>query len=86
MASFRETREALMTAYSQNAITDDEFVLLYDVNSSKNPDFPYWNYQQFDLDLMTDAECFTEFRFYRNDIYRLVDALAIPNEITCYIQ
>ena len=59
-----------MTVYSQNAIRDEEFALLYDVNSSKNPDFPYWNYQQFDLDLMTDAECFTEFIFYRNDIYR----------------
>ena len=33
---------------------------------------------------MTDAECFTEFRFYRNDIYRLAEALAIPEEISCY--
>ena len=55
MESFRETREALMTAYSQNAIID-----LYNVNSSKNLSFPYQNYEKFDLDSMTDAECFTE--------------------------
>ena len=33
---------------------------------------------------MIDNECKTEFRFYRNDIYNLIDALRIPAEFTCY--
>ena len=82
--SFRETRDALLVAYNSNLISDEEFVLLYDINKSKNPDFPFWKYDNFDLESMTDAECFSEFRFYRNDIYRLAEALAIPEQITCY--
>ena len=45
-----------------------ECLLLYDVNSPKNLDIPYWSYERFDLDLMTDDECKTEFRFNKNDI------------------
>ena len=33
---------------------------------------------------MTDAECLSEFRFLRNDIYRLFDALAIPEDFISY--
>ena len=84
MASLRETREALLLAHDQGIVDDEEFVLLFDLNKSKNPDYPYWKYNGFDLDSMTDAECQTEFRFYRSDIYRLVDVLDIPGEITCY--
>ena len=32
-------------AHFENAIDDEEFLLLYDINKSKNPDFPYWNYE-----------------------------------------
>ena len=54
------------------------------MNTSKNPDFPYWNYGAFDLDQLTDVECKTEFRFHKQDIYNLADVLNIPDEITCY--
>ena len=49
MPTFREAREALLYAFSDNLITDEEFVLLYDVNKSKNRDFEYWNYEKFNL-------------------------------------
>jgi len=29
---------------------------------------------------MTNAECKAEFRFYKNDIYKLRDALELPDE------
>ena len=58
--------------------------MLYDLNTSKNPDLPYWKYKRFDLDTLTDEECKTEFRFYRSDIYALCDVLEFPNEIKCY--
>ena len=34
-------RECLLLAHAQNILDDEEFVLLYDMNTSKNPDFPY---------------------------------------------
>ena len=44
-------------------IDDDEFVLLYGGNFSRNPEFPYEEYEMFDLDAMDDTECKSEFRF-----------------------
>ena len=58
--------------------------MLYDLNTSKNPDYPYWKYEPFEFDSVADSECKTEFRFYRADIYRLAEVLHIPDEITCY--
>lgn len=57
MATFRETREALMIAHSDGVINDEEFIILYGLNTSKNLDFPYWKHAPFDLGTMTDAEC-----------------------------
>ena len=37
---------------------EEEVLLLCDVNKSKNPNYPYWNYNTFDLDSMTDDEIF----------------------------
>ena len=74
----------LLYAHASNMIDDTEFLLLYDVNSSKNLDLPYWNYPKFDLDNLTDQECLTEFRCYKNDVYNLKDVFQIPYEIVCY--
>ena len=41
MPNFRETRETLLHAHSNNVIDDEEFVLLFDLNNSKNPDIEY---------------------------------------------
>ena len=84
MNTFREAREALLLAHGENIITDEDYFLLNDLNTSKNLDFPYWQHDSFELDVLTDAECKSEFRFYRNDIYRLAEVLNIPEEIVCY--
>ena len=55
--------------------------MLYDHNTSKNPDFPYWNYQQFDLEDLSHEKCKAEFRFYKNTICFLKEALHIPREV-----
>ena len=57
MATFRDARDALMLANDMTLIDDEELLLLYDLNSSKNLDLPYWRYDKFDLDTLTDAEC-----------------------------
>ena len=41
MASFREIRSILLQSFDDGDISEDEFLLLYGVNISKNPDFPY---------------------------------------------
>ena len=75
MASYRETRNLLLLANAENIIDDDELLLLFDLNKSKNPESPYWSYATFDLEEMSDDECKTEFQFLKNDIYNLADVL-----------
>ena len=84
MPKFREAREALLHAYSDNLIVDEEFCLLFDLNTSKNPDIEYWNYPPFDLNTYSDDDVLTQFRFMKRDILHLQTALDFPNEITCH--
>ena len=83
MPALRHVRDCLLLANAHNIIDDEEFAILYDYNKSKNPDFPYWNYNKFDLEKLTDDECKAEFRFYRNDVYNLLEALQIPETFRC---
>lgn len=57
---------------------------LYYCTTSKNLDYPYWNYEKFDLEKLSDEECWSDYRFYKNDIYELQDMFGIPEEITTY--
>ena len=84
MAKLRETRDCLLLSFDEGIIDDEEFIFLHDLNSSKNPDFPYWQYDPFDLDCLTDVECKAEFRFWKNDIYLLKEVMQLPDEIICY--
>ena len=65
-------------------IDDTEFTLLYDLHRSENPDIPHWSFEKFDLELLNEDVCKTEFRLYRNDIYALADVLDLPGEFHCY--
>ena len=56
-------------------LKNEEFVLLYKLNKSKSPCFPYWRYDNFDLEQTSDAECEAKFRFNKNDVYVLKEAL-----------
>ena len=47
-------REFLLTSFDDGDISEDEFLLLYDINRSKNPDFPYQNYEHFDLERLDE--------------------------------
>ena len=64
-----KVRDTILLSFVCNIMDTTESSLLYDVNFSKNPDLPYWSCERFDLDLMTDDECKTEFSFYKSDIY-----------------
>ena len=84
MPNLRETRISLLYAYYSSIINDEEFVLLYDINTAKSRDFPYWNYEAFELDSMSEDECQAEFRFYKNDVYDLMAVLGFPETFTSY--
>ena len=84
MSSLRETRELLVDFYMNGVLSDEEFVVLYDENRSKNLDLPYDEYGRFDLDEMADSECISEFRVKKSDLPKLRDALQIPDSFTCY--
>ena len=59
-----QVRECLLMSQALGILDDEEFVCLYDINSTKNSDFPYWRYEHFDLENMHDDECKAEFRFF----------------------
>ena len=81
---FRENRTSLLCAFDSREINEVEFVLLYDLNTAKSPDLPYWNYEHFDLDNLADDVCKAEFRFNKNGVCNLMEVLHLPDEFTCY--
>ena len=83
MASFEETRRRILLAYDDEIIDDDEFLLLWDRFTSKNPCFPYWDYENFQLDELDPAECKAEFRFEKSDLHDVAEALQIPETFRC---
>ena len=79
MTSFRKAREMLIVAYTDNFISDEELLLLYDFNKSKNLELPYDEHDKFDLgDLWED-----EFRFEKKDITHLAEVLQLPPVFKC---
>ena len=82
MSAFREIRSILLQSFDDGEISENEFLLLYDVNTSKNPDFPYESYGKFDLNDMDDSECLFEFCFRKSDLPVLSEALRLSNYFT----
>ena len=69
MASFEAVRNELLLAYDEEVIDDEEFVLLWDCNKSKNPNFSYEDYANFNLDCIAEAESKAEFRIEKNETF-----------------
>ena len=82
MSAFREIRSILLQSFDDGEISENEFLLLYDVNTSKNPDFPYESYGKFDLNDMDDSECLFESCFRKSDLPVLSEALRLSNYFT----
>ena len=49
MASFEEFRYLLILYYDANLISDEDFLVLYKMFPSKNPNFPFDEYSRFEL-------------------------------------
>ena len=81
--SLKETQDLLLVSYVKGNIKANEFAILYDINMSKNPLFPYDNYKEFSLDNFSEEEYIAEFRMEKNDLPVLADALGVPPVFRC---
>ena len=79
--TFREAREHLLYTFSESLINNEEFTLLFDLNTSKNRDFHHWKYHSLDLNVISENDAYGEFRFLKNDIRRMGTPLRLPNKI-----
>ena len=66
--SFHELREALVCAFSDGVIREEEFLILYEEYESANLNFPHWEYEPFSLDNFDSSEASGEFRVDKEDI------------------
>ena len=62
MLTFREAKEVLLYAICKNMVSDEEFALLYDINTLKNRKFEYWIYNAFNLHEISNDNCVAKFR------------------------
>ncbi|CAB4022736.1 Hypothetical predicted protein, partial [Paramuricea clavata] len=69
---------ARLQIVSKCYISAAEFAVLLVEYESCNPDFPYDEYMPFNLDDMDESECLAEFRFEKQHIPLLAEALRIP--------
>ena len=70
--SFHELREALVCAFSDGVINEEEFLILYEEYESTNLNFPHWEYEPFSIDNFDISEGRAEFRVDKDDIPLLV--------------
>ena len=80
--TLKSVREALVFAYFDDIIDDEEFSVLYEENVSREV-FPYWKYDRFSFDDMDETECKVEFRFHKADLELLLYILGFPDKFTC---
>ena len=57
MGSLKQARGLALECYVYGLIDEEEYMLLYDINQSKNLDFSHDNYERFKFDDMDSAEC-----------------------------
>ena len=84
MTSLKDARDLLLLSFGQGLIDEADFLILYDINSSGNLSYPYKKYGRFHLEEKDSAECKTEFRFEKNDIPLLAEALDVPEVFKCH--
>ena len=72
--------DSLAILHDENVINDEEFVLLYDLESSGNLYLPHNKYERFVLDDLENDECIPNFRFEKEDLWHLADALSLPRD------
>ena len=81
MTNLKTVEDLILLAHADHLVDDDECLLLYDLNRSKNLDLSYHSYEKLDLNSLSEDECKSEFRFDKRDIYRLCDLLKFQKKL-----
>ena len=81
--AFKHVRNLLLINHNDGLIDDHKFVVLYDLSASKNLDFPYDSYAQFDLEELDESESFAAFRFGKRDIRILKEVITCSECSVC---
>lgn len=80
--SFEEA--LVLEAYEEDILDEEETLLAFELlDKSKDP-ILHRNYARFDLNQFDETECEEMFRFSKEDIPRLAEALRLPNKFTGY--
>ena len=74
----------LLEQFELGVIDEEELLLLANLSKKRNPSFPYYSYEKFDINNWSEEECWNDFRFHKNDLERLASALNLPAELITY--
>ncbi|CAB3977112.1 Hypothetical predicted protein [Paramuricea clavata] len=80
-----EIFDTLLLSYDDGLISDEELLLLQDylcISPNRHSNFPYRDYNPFDWENLDELTCKVEFRFDKQDIPRLQEALQFPEMIS----
>ena len=83
MFSKKSIFETSVLLFMEDVLDEVDLLCIYDAFNRRNPSLPYWNYRHFDLSILSEDECKTEFRFGKGEIPILADVLRIPDIFTC---
>lgn len=81
--SFKKIQEAILLSYDEEILDKEEFLFLYEAYSPANLTFPHTKYDRFCLVNKDPDECKADFRFEKQDIPLLVQALRMPAAFKC---
>ena len=63
--------------FNVGVLVEGKFLkLLHAEDNNNQTNFPYWKYGRFDLELLNEEECLTDFRFNKLDTIRFKGALS----------
>ncbi len=82
--NFEELNDLFLAYNDADMLDDEELLLLQNVHRPRNPRFPYWRYDRFNLEDMDKDECKADFRMWKDDIYTFHRTLAFPEQFKCY--
>jgi hypothetical protein len=80
-----EIFDTLLLSYDDGLISDEELLFLQEylcISPNRHSNFPYRDYNPFDWENLDELTCKVEFRFDKQDIPRLQEALQFPEMIS----
>ena len=81
--TLKNVQDCLLLSYMEGFLDEEEFCALYDVNSTDYPVFEHGKYRRFDLNEVSEEECFSRFRFGDKVIPYLGRILRLPEKFVC---